>query len=85
MKVRYLGPSEYERARLRERVAEAIIREHVAVTYPSVVVDSLRVDVLRGDAGATAYTSTLRFRDGTTVSVAGVIDEQGRASKVVVR
>lgn len=83
--MRYLGPSEYERARLRERVADALIREHVAANYPSVTVVDLRVDVLRGDAGATAYASTLRFRDGTTVAVAGVIDEQGRASKVVVR
>ena len=85
MKVRYLGPSEYERARLRERVAEALIREHVAVTYPSVVVDALRVDVLRGDAGATVYASTLRFRDGTAIEVAGVIDDDGRATGVVVR
>lgn len=86
MRVRYLGASEYERARVRERVAEAMLRSHVAEHYPSVRLDALRVDVLRGDAGSLVFHALATVgRDREPVELAGVIDDDGRCTRLVVR
>ena len=84
MRVRYLGPSEWERTRERERVAARLIRAHVEVNYPSATVLELRVDVLRGDIGATVYAGRVQLRD-IVVDVSGVLDSDFRAARMVVR
>lgn len=90
MTVRYLSHAERERARLRERVTLALARNHLAVHYPSLRWESVRVDVLRGDAGSTVLDGVVRFPRGPSgkaqlVRVTSVVDEQGRPVRTVVR